>query len=146
MTDLLHTHYSLYGPPRQVPGTLLSCSDEYRQSAHKVEGSERWADYMYSPRFGPVSATGLSRLALLALHDAYAGHRTEDLEYRIVDVVGDPNYMYRVKLTNRTAYNGDGPDWHTEEWGLSSGGQWCSTFNPHPGYEHWPAFCPDCGY
>lgn len=40
----------------------------------------------------------------------------------------------------------DGPDWHTEEWGLHPDGQWRSTYNPHPGSEHWSASCPNCGY
>ncbi|MER6605697.1 hypothetical protein ABT282_07225 [Streptomyces sp. NPDC000927] len=72
-------------------------------------------------------------------------HRASDTVKAITDVVADPEYTYRVKITNRTLCSGDGPTWHTEEWGLR-GGQWCSTFNPHPGYEHWPAFCPNCGY
>lgn len=145
MTDPTHTHYSPYGPPRSVPGTLLGCTPAF-DSYHKVEGSELFADYMYSPRFGPVSATGLPPEMEYALATAYTERRSESVQYRIVDVVADPEYTYRVRIANRTRCNGNGPDWHTEEWGLHPDGQWRSTYNPHPGYEHWPAWCPNCGY
>lgn len=143
MTDPRHTHYSPYGPPRQVPGTLLDCDDA---KAHSPEGSEIFADYMYSPRLGPQSATGLPQDMLWRLLAAYTERRSKDTSFRIADVTADPEYTYRVRITNRTAYSGDGPDWHTEEWGIHADGQWRSTYNPHPGYEHWPAFCPNCGY
>ncbi len=143
--ELKHTHYSPYDSPRQVPGTLLDCTPEF-DSYHKVEGTELWADYGYSPRFGPVSATGLPPAMEEALIAAYTSRRSEDFTYRIADVAADEEYRYRVRITNRTMCNGDGPDWHSEEWGLTDG-QWHRIVkNPHPGYEHWPAFCPNCGY
>ncbi len=147
MTELKHTHYSPYGPPHQVPGTLLDCTPDF-PSYHKVEGSELGADYMYSPRFGPHSATGLPEGMLATLMIAYMQYRAADTEWRIVDVVRDEDCTYLVKITNRTRYNGDGPDWHTEEWGIhTTDGQWHSIpKNPHPGYEHWSSFCPNCGY
>lgn len=147
MNELKHTHYSPYGPPRQVPGTLLDCTPAF-PSYHRVEGSELSADYMYSPRFGPESATGMPRNELPRLLIAYLEHRDKDTEFRIVDVIADPEYTYRVRITNRTAYNGDGPDWHTEEWGIyATDGQWHGIpKNPHPPYEHDVAFCPNCGY
>lgn len=142
-----HTHYSPYAPPLQVPGTLLDCTPDFT-SPHQVEGSELWADYMYSPRFGPHSATGLPQPVLLALSAAYMERRSKDTEWRIVDVTPDDEYTYRIRITNRTAYQGDGPDWHTEEWGLyATDGQWHGIpTNPHPGYEHTGPFCPNCGY
>lgn len=145
--ELKHTHYSPYGPPRQVPGTLLDCTPEH-ESYHRVEGSEVSADgYMYSPRFGPHSATGLPQDQLLALMGAYLKNRSVHLAWQIVDVVSDPEYTYRVRITNRTMYNGDGPTWHSEEWGLYPDGEWHGIpVNPHPGYEHMPGFCANCGY
>jgi hypothetical protein len=151
MTDdtprpLKHTHYSPYEPPRQVPGTLLDCTPEF-PSYHHVEGSETAADYMYSPRFGPHSATGLPQFTVAVLSGAYLQHRDKDTQWRITDVTHDPEFTYRVRITNRTAHNGDGPDWHTEEWGIHSHGDWGPIVtNPHPGYEHAPSFCPNCGY
>ncbi len=146
MPELKHTHYSPYGPPRQVPGTLLGCTPEY-PSLHQVEGSELSADYMYTPRFGPHSATGLPPNELPRLLIAYLERRSEDVWFRITDVTADDEYTYRVRVTNRTSYNGDGPDWHTEEWGIHADGQWHGIpKNPHPGYEHLPAWCPNCGY
>lgn len=142
---LTHTHYSPYEPPRQAAGTLLECTPEF--SFHKVEGSELEADYMYTPRFGEVSDTGLPPELERTLIDAYMRYRSADVQYRIAEVFGtDDMYDYRVRITNRTVYNGDGPDWHTEEWGYAAG-QWHGILkNPHPGYEHWSAFCPNCGY
>lgn len=147
MTELKHTHYSPYGPPRQVPGTLLDCTPEY-ESYHRLDGSELFADYMYSPRFGEVSATGLPTLLYDALVRAYMHHRAPETQWCIADVTADPEYTYRVRFTNRTAYNGDGPDWHSEEWGLTGDdAQWRRIVtNPHPPYEHLPAFCPNCDY
>lgn len=146
MTELKHTHYSPYGPPRQVPGTLLDCTPEY-ESYHRLDGSELFADYMYSPRFGPHSATGLPQAMVIDLTGAYMLHRSKDTAWQIVDVVGDDMYVYRVTITNRTAYTGDGPDWHTEQWGIHDGGVWRRIeTNPHPGYDHTPPFCPNCGY
>jgi hypothetical protein len=147
MTDLKHTHYSPYGPPRQVDGTLLDCTPEFL-SYHRVEGSELFADYMYSPRFGPHSATGLPHDTLVDLMVAYLEGRSADIHWMIVDVVRDEEYTYRVTITNRTAYNGDGPTWHTEEWGIyATDGRWHGIpTNPHPPYEHWSSFCPNCGY
>lgn len=145
-SELKHTHYSPYEPPWQVPGTLLDCSPEF-PSYHKVEDTELWADYGYSPRFGPHSATGLPQATLLALSVAYLERRSKDTSWRIADVVADEEYTYRVSITNRTMYNGDGPDWHTEEWGIHADGQWHGIpKNPHPGYEHLPGFCPNCGW
>lgn len=142
-TELKHTHYHLTSPPRQVPGTLLECSEA---ESHKVENSELWADYMYNPAFGPHSATGLPQPVLLALTSAYLEHRSKGTPWQITDVTADEEFTYRVKVTNRTAYNGDGPTWHTEEWGIGRDGKWRSTYNPHPGYEHLPTSCPNCGY
>lgn len=144
MSEIKHTHYSPYEPPRQVSGTLLDCASEFR-SYHRVEGSEAAADYMYSPRFGEPSATGLGLEQLTLLVARYMKHRSDDVEFRIADVAADEEFTYRVHITNRTSYNGDGPDWHTEEWGLVDG-QWRSVYNPHPGYEHWPTSCPNCGH
>jgi hypothetical protein len=146
VNNLMHTHYSPYGPPHQVPGTLLDCTPEF-PSYHSVEGSELGADYHYSPRFGERSDTGLPPELEKALIDAYMVHRSCDVQYRIMDVVADEEYTYRVKVANRTMYNGDGPDWHTEEWGIHADGQWYGIpKNPHPPYEHWSSFCPNCGY
>lgn len=143
--ELKHTHYSPYGPPRSVPGTLLDCADSSRSPNHRIEDSELWADYLYSPRLGPVSDTGLLPEMERELITAYTERKREDLQYRIADVVADLEHTYRVRITCRTS-NPHGPDWHTEEWGLHPDGQWRSTYNPHPGYEHWPAWCPNCGY
>lgn len=146
MSTLTHTHYSPYGPPRKVPGTLLDCTPEFL-SYHRVEGTETAADYMYSPKFGPASATGLPEMMLLALMGAYMKRRSKDTSWRIADVVADDEFTYRVRITNRTLHNGDGPDWHTEEWGIHGDGQWHGIpKNPHPGYQHTPSFCPNCGY
>lgn len=146
MTDPMHTHYSPYEPPLRVPGTLLDCTPEFA-SYHQVEGTELAADYMYSPRFGPQSSTGLPYMDLVNLLAAYLEHRAKDIPFRIADVVADDEYTYRVRITNRTLHNGDGPDWHTEHWGLHEDGKWRAILdNPHPGYEHLPAFCPNCGY
>lgn len=146
MSELKHTHYSPYEPPRQVPGTLLDCTPEF-PSYHQVEGTELFADYMYSPRFGPVSASGLPPEMEQAVLAAYVERKSDDLQYRIADVVADEEYVFRVSITNRTGYSGDGPDWHTEEWGIHADGLWHGIpKNPHPGYEHLPAFCPNCGY
>lgn len=147
MSELKHTHYSPYEAPRQVPGTLLDCTPEF-PSYHQVEGTELSADgYLYSPRFGPVSDTGLPLEMERELIAAYLEHKSNDLQYRIAEVTTDEEYTYRVKITNRTMYNGDGPDWHTEEWGIHADGQWHGIpKNPHPGYEHWSSFCPNCGY
>lgn len=153
MTDLKHTHYSPYGAPHQVPGTLLDCTPEY-DSYHRLDGSELWADYAYYPRVGPVSATGLPSGELARLLIAYTDHRSPDTEFRIVDVVADPKYTYRVTITNRTAYplNEPGPTWHTEEWGIfathpAGDGQWRHILvNPHPGIAHIRPYCPNCGH
>lgn len=146
MTKLMHTHYSPYEPPRQVPGTLLDCTPEFA-SYHRVEGSERAADYAYSPRFGPHSATGLPQMMLIALSTAYLRHRSEGISWQITDVVADDYYTYRVRITNRTLYNGDGPDWHTEEWGLYPEGDWHGIpGNPHPPFDHMPPWCSNCGW
>lgn len=148
MTGPKHTHYSPYGPPRQVDGTLLDCTPEF-SSYHRVDGSELGADYAYSPRFGPVSTTGLGYIPLTRLLVAYTERRSENLDFRIVDVVSDPEYTYRVTITNRTAYALDepGPTWHTEEWGIHADGQWHGIpKNPHPPYPHDGAFCSNCGY
>lgn len=141
-----HTHYSPYESPRRVPGTLLDCTPRFL-SYHRVEGTETGADYMYSPRLGPESDTGLPAPLMDALKRAYMYRRSADTQWVIADVVADEAYTYRVHITNRTMYNGDGPDWHTEEWGIHADGHWHAIpKNPHPGYEHLPAFCPNCGY
>lgn len=146
MTGPRHTHYSPYGPPHQVPGTLLDCTPEF-DSYHRVEGTELWADYAYHPRFGEVSDTGLPEPLLDALKRAYLHRKQDDIQWRIADVVSDKEYTYRVRITNRTMYNGDGPTWHTEGWGIHADGQWHGIpVNPHPPYEHLPSFCPNCGY
>lgn len=151
-SKLKHTHYSPYGPPHQVEGTLLDCTPEF--DVHKVEGTELWADYRYSPRFGPESDTGLPpemerdlKIAYMELQKWNPVKRSPDTQYRIADVVADDEFTYRVKITNRTMYNGDGPDWHTEEWGLYPDGEWRGIpKNPHPGYDHEPPWCANCGY
>ena len=143
-----HTHYDPYGPPRQVPGTLLDCADPFRDLRHKVEDSELWADYTYAPWLGPHSATGLPAHETTRLYAAYTAHRSHTVSWRVADVVPDDNHTWLVKITNRTAYtgNGDGPLWHTETWGLV-GADWVRIpKNPHPGYDHTPPFCPNCGY
>lgn len=146
MTGPTHTHYSPYGSPRRMPGTLLDCTPEY-PSYHKVDGSELFADYMYSPRFGPASDTGLPPEVEQAVVEAYMRYRAADTQWQIEDVVADEEYTYRVRITNRTSYNGDGPDWHTEEWGLHADGLWHGiSKNPHPPYDHMPFFCANCGY
>lgn len=145
--ELKHTHYSPYGAPIQVPGTLLDCTDEFRSSCHSAASSELSADYMYSPRFGPVSCTGLPPQLEGRLTVVYLEHRADNIEWRITDVVADPVYTYRVKITNRTLYEaGEGPAWHSVEYGIGASGAWVSTHNPHPGYDHWEASCPNCGY
>lgn len=149
-----HTHYDPFGPPRQVPGTLLDCTET---KAHQVKDSELWADYRYNPRLERSESTGLPghveedvRVAYLGLQDWNPVKRSPDTEWAITDVTADETYTYRVTITNRTAYSLDesGPVWHTEEWGLyPADGQWHGIpVNPHPGYEHLPAFCPNCGY
>lgn len=141
--ELKHTHYSPYGPPRQVPGTLLECNDT---GAHDITMSEVFADYMYSPEFGLESATGLGLEHVTELVSAYLATREEGTQFRIMDVVADEEYTYRVRITNSTR-NAAGPAWHTQFWGLHPDGKWHRVLkNPHPGYEHWPAFCPNCGY
>ena len=80
---------------------------------------------------------------------AYSERKRDDIVYAITDVTPDEEYTYRVKITNRTGYapNDAGPVFHTEEFGLYPDGLWHGIpVNPHPGYEHWPAFCPNCGY
>lgn len=146
VSELKHTHYDPYGPPRQVPGTLLDCTPEY-PSFHKVDGSELWADYAYSPRLGPVSNTGLPPETERAIVTAYLEHKAADMRWVIEDVTPDKEYTYRVRITNRTSHHGDGPDWHTVTYGLHRDGVWRAIAkNPHPGYLHWEAFCPNCGY
>lgn len=144
--ELMHTHYSPYEPPRRVEGTLLDCTPEF-DSYHKVEGTELAADYMYSPRFGPASDTGLPSEVEAALIKAYTYRRSETTQWRIEEVNADEEYTYRVRITNRTAYHGNGPDWHTEQWGIHADGEWHRIpKNPHPGYDHMPPWCPNCGY
>jgi hypothetical protein len=146
MNDVRHTHYSPYGPPRQVEGTLLDCTAPDRDARHTIEDSELSADYPYSPRFGLPSASGLPEGKLVALFIAYLAIKVEGIEFRVADVVTDPEYTYRVRITHRTS-NPHGPAWHSEHWGLTPEGAWQRIVrNPHPGYEHWPAFCPNCGY
>jgi hypothetical protein len=146
MSKPVHTHYYHTMPPRQVVGTLLDCTD---RNSHRVEDSELWADYPYFPEFGPASHTGLSAALESRLVSAYMEHRSTDTRWVIADVTDDDEYIYRVRITNRTAYSLDepGPTWHTEEWGIHSDEKWHRIVkNPHPPYEHWPAFCPNCGY
>lgn len=146
MSTPRHTHYSPYEPPRQVEGTLLDCTPQF-ESYHRVEGSETGADYAYFPRLGPSSHTGLPPEMEKAVLAAYMEHRSEDTQKVIVDVTADPEYTYRVRITNRTGYNGDGPDWHSETYGLYPDGQWHGIpDNPHPPYEHTPPWCANCGY
>jgi hypothetical protein len=140
MTDLSHTHYNPYGSPRQVPGTLIGCSDS---TAHDPRDSEIFADYMYAPRLVPSHDTGLPHESEAAVLTAFRENYNKSLVPVITDVVPDEEHTVRVSITARTL---DGR-WHTTEWGLRSDGEWFRIpKNPHPGYEHWPAFCPNCGY
>jgi len=145
--DPRHTHYSPYDPPRQVPGTLLDCTESAR---HDAKDSELWADYRYSPRLERPEATGLPGHIEKDVIAAYSRNRREGVEFAITEVIADPEYTYRVTLTNRTAYDvtETGPVFHSEEWGLyATDGEWHGIpKNPHPGYEHWSTMCPNCGY
>jgi hypothetical protein len=141
-----HTHYSPYGPPRQVVGTLVGCSNE---GAHDPKDSERWADYRYMPRLERSGVTGLPAHVERDVLAAYAKNRQEGVEYAITDARTDVDFTYRVRITNRTDYalNEAGPAFHTEEYGLHPDGFWRGIpINPHPGYSHEPPFCPNCGY
>lgn len=141
-----HTHYSPYGPPRQVDGKLSDCTES---AAHDPKDSELWADCRYAPYLFPSEVTGLPGHLERDVIAAWRGHRAADLEFEITDVTPDEEYTYRVRITNRTAYalDDDGPVFHTEEWGLYPDGRWHGIpVNPHPGYEHWPTMCPNCGY
>lgn len=144
--DPSHTHYSPYAPPRQVVGTLLDCPDS---GTHDVTISELWADYRYNPYLVPSPSLGLPGHMERDLLDAYMNQRVPTTVYAITDIVPDDDLTYRVKITNRTAYSLDekGPTWHTETWGLDPERGWVMVpVNPHPGYEHRPAFCPNCGH
>jgi hypothetical protein len=141
-----HTHYDAYRAPFQVPGRLSDCIDV---SAHDPRGSELWADYRYDPHLVPSSVTGLPGHMERDLLAAYLENKQDDIRYAITDVTPDEEYTYRVKIANRTMYalNDTGPVFHTEEWGLYPDGFWHGIpVNPHPPYEHMPAFCPNCGY
>jgi hypothetical protein len=131
-----------------VPGTLLDCTPDFA-SYHQIDQSELWADYAYFPRFGPESDTGLPPEEEARLITAYLGNRAKGFDYRIMHVVRDAEYTYRVALSNRTGYPLDepGPTWHTEEWGIHADGEWHGIpKNPHPPYEHMVGFCANCGY
>lgn len=144
MTDARHTHYSPYGPPRQVPGTLLECTDS---TAHDARDSTLWADYGYNPRLEPSWNTGLSEEVGKAVTAAYLNHKTTDLSFAITEVVADPDFTYRVTFTNRTrvALGDSGPVWHTEEWGLYPDGAWHG-ISRGLAHHHTAPFCPGCGY
>lgn len=122
---LTHTHYTPHRPPYQVPGTLLDCVPDY-PDYHMVEGSELSADYMYTPRFGPHSASGLPDMVLVWCMIAYLEGRDKDTEFRIMNVARDDEHTYRVTITNRTLHGfGDGPLWNTEVWGVDrASGTW----------------------
>lgn len=147
--DPHHTHYSPYGAPTRHPGTLLDCTPEYA-SYHQIEESELWADFQYMPRFGPRSDTGLPPEQEERLKEAYLRSRADGFVWQITDVTADDAYTWRVRISNRTAHSLDepGPTWHTEEWGIyRTDGEWHGIpKNPHPGYEHTPPWCPNCGY
>jgi hypothetical protein len=135
-----HTHYDSYGPPRQVPGTLIGCSDS---NAHDPSHSEIFADYMYAPRLVPSHDTGLPHAAEVAVLTAFTERRDASLTPVITDVVTDEKYVVRVSITTRTLEG----VWRTEEWGLHADGRWlCIQKNPHPGYAHEPPWCANCGY
>jgi hypothetical protein len=141
-----HTHYNPYGPPFQAPGTLVGCANE---AAHNPKDSELWADYRYSPRLERSGVTGLPAHMERDVLSAYGKNRQEGVQYAITDVLPDADFTFRVRITNRTGYalGEAGPVYHTEEWGLYPDGFWhVIPMNPHPPYEHWPAFCPNCGY
>lgn len=141
-----HTHYSPYGPPRQVDGKLSECGNA---GAHDPKYSELSAEYHYNPRLLPSEVTGLPGHMERDVIAAYLERKQDDISYAITDVVPDEEYTYRVKITNRTGYslNAEGPVFHTEEYGLYPDGEWHGIpVNPHPPHEHMVAFCPNCGY
>jgi len=141
-----HTHYDPYGPPRQVLGTLLECD---QANKHDAKDSELWAEYAYNPQLLPSEALGLPGHEEHDLMIAYRATRRAEMVCTVTEVVPDEEYTYRATVTNRTMYSLDepGPTFHTEEWGIHSDGKWHAIpRNPHPGYEHLPAFCPNCGY
>lgn len=140
MTDNpTHTHYNPYGPPAQVPGTLLDCDDT---KAHDPRHSEIFADYLYAPRLVPSADTGLPAHVEHCLHGAFLEHKADGLHFAMTDVSRDGD-AYEAVFTSRYT-TGDG--WHQVRYRYEGGDAQRAVPNPHPGYEHWPAFCPNCGY
>jgi hypothetical protein len=152
MRQPTHTHYDPAMPPRQVPGTLLGCNNK---DQHSPEMSEMWADYAYNPKLMPSQDTGLPADVERDLIAAYSKGRREGVEMCITDVFpaqaddgnGGGPIAYRVRVTNRTLYAvGEGRIWNTMNYGLYASGWVSFADNPHPGHEHWPVSCPNCGY
>lgn len=141
MTTPTHTHYSPYGPPRSVTGTLVECDDA---EAHSPEHSEIFADYMYSPRLVPSEDTGLPALVEQLVLAHYLMNRDKDTHYAITDTRRDEAAdAWEVVVTNRWM-TGDG--WHSERYRFDGGHVSRVVRNPHPGYVHEPPWCPNCGY
>jgi len=139
MDNPMHTHYSPYDPPQQVPGTLVECTEK---NMHDATQSEIFADYQYTPRLVPSKSTGLPTLVEQLTIAHYLSHHAPDTHYAITDAVRDGD-VWEVVFTNRYRTN-DG--WNVERYRFRAGHIERVVKNPHPGYEHWPAFCPNCGY
>lgn len=137
--ELKHTHYDPYLRPHHVPGTLLDCDEAAR---HRVDNSEIMADWLYQPELGPLSDTGLPSHVEHCVIGGYIAVKRPGMEYRITEAVRNGD-AYVVTFSNRWLTN-DG--WHSESWRYENGEAWRVSPNPHPGYEHWPANCPNCGY
>lgn len=149
-----HTHYDPYGPPRAVAGTLLDCADTI---AHDVSRSGVFADYLYAPELVRSASTGLPADAERDLLAYFAKPRPalRPQDFGITDVSGpeenDGNgrgpIAWRVEITNRTLYAaGEGPAWNRQDYGLYASGWGPVHVNPHPGYDHRPPFCENCGH
>lgn len=147
-----HTHYDPYGTPRPVAGTLLDCDDE---TAHDVSRSGVFADYQYAPVLVPSRSTGLDPAAERSLMEHIAATTNMSRPLAITDVSGpqddDGNgrgaLRYLVRVTARSLYDdGEGPAWGVITFGLYETGWNRVPKNPHPGYDHWWAFCPNCGH
>lgn len=139
MSGVTHTHYSPYEPPYQVPGTLLSC---LASVSHSARSSEISADYAYAPQLAPSAATGLPEEVERAVLAAFMQHRYADVRAAITEASRiDAGYV--VEITIRRP---DNSGWHTEEYIHTSNGVERVVPNPHPGYDHTPPWCPNCGY
>lgn len=139
MTRTTHTHYDPYGPPVRAAGSLLNCADT---KAHDPSGSEIFAPYMYCPRLVPSECTGLPPEDEREVLAAFMVNRDPSVRPVITDALLSDEYGVEIRISIRNMADA----WHTETWARHADGQWRSTYNPHPGYEHWPAWCPNCGY